>query len=475
MGNFIGRHRELAVLLRTLDEVREDLASDRPGRCLILRGRRRIGKSALVEAFLRTTGVPNAFHTAEIGTGADPLAEFIESIRSSTLPEADVFGEAMPGNWSAALRQLSSILPEDQATVVVIDELPYLMDSAGSFESILQRAWDRELSRKPVLLILVGSDLAMMEALTSYGRPFHQRGAEMPIGPLNPVDVAAMTGLEAGDAFDATLITGGLPIICARWKAGDDIWSFLARELANPVSPLLISAQLSIVAEFPDHAQARAVLGAIGTGERTFTNIARAAGGIAHTTLTRAIDLLAEKRVVAGELPIALQPSKERRYRITDPYLRFWFAFLGPHFSEIDRMRSDLTLARVRTGWTSWRGRAIEPIVREALARLLPAQDIPAAPAVGGFWTRSNDVEIDIVGADRAPIAKQLLFLGSVKWLENAPFDGHDLTRLQYHRSRVTEEPIPLIAVTRSGSSVGQVDAVFGPDDLMAAWPNHKA
>ena len=82
--------------------------------------------------------------------------------------------------------------------------------------------WDRELSRKPVLLILVGSDLSMMEALTSYGRPFHQRGTQLRVGPLNPADIAAMTGLAAAGAFDAALVTGGLPIICARWRHGED-------------------------------------------------------------------------------------------------------------------------------------------------------------------------------------------------------------------------------------------------------------
>jgi uncharacterized protein len=102
------------------------------------------------------------------------------------------------------------ILPGDNASVIVIDELPYLMDPSGAFESVLQRAWDRELSRKPVLLILIGSDLSMMEALTSYGRPFHQRGTQMTVGPLNPADVSAMAGLSAADAFDAALITGGL-------------------------------------------------------------------------------------------------------------------------------------------------------------------------------------------------------------------------------------------------------------------------
>jgi hypothetical protein len=173
---------------------------------------------------------------------------------------------------------------------------------------------------------------------------------------------------------------------------------------------------------------------------------------------------------VAGDLPVSLSPSKERRYRITDSYLRFWLAFLGPHLAEVDRMRSDLTMARIERSWTDWRGRAVEPLVREALARLLPARGIPAAPVVGGYWTRSNDVEIDIVGADRAPVARQLLFLGSVKWLEAGRFDEHDLVALQRHRDRVTAEPVPLIAVSRSGVSTTHADAAFTPAELIEAW-----
>jgi len=164
-------------------------------------------------------------------------------------------------------------------------------------------------------------------------------------------DCAAACCTEGAERVLA-LVTGGLPIICARWRHGKDTRSFLARELANPVSPLVVSAQLSLAAEFPDQAQARMVLAAIGSGERTFTNIARAAGGVGHSTLSHAADLLISKGVVAGELPVSLSPSKERRYRITDSYLRFWLAFLGPHLAEVDRMRSDLTLARIERSWT---------------------------------------------------------------------------------------------------------------------------
>ena len=104
------------------------------------------------------------------------------------------------------------------------------------------------------------------------------------------------------------------------------------------------------------------------------------------------------------------------------------------------------------------------------LARILPAQGIPAAPVIGGYWTRSNDVEIDIVGADREPVAKQLLFLGSVKWLETGQFDDHDLLALQRHRDRITPDPVPVVAVSRSGTSATHVDAAFTPADLIEAW-----
>ncbi|WP_246486650.1 DUF234 domain-containing protein [Kribbella qitaiheensis] len=212
------------------------------------------------------------------------------------------------------------------------------------------------------------------------------------------------------------------------------------------------------------------VLRAIGTGERKFTNIARAAGGISHSTLTRALDLLIDKGVVAAELPLSLRPSKERRYRIADPYLRFWLAFVDSHMAEIERLRGDLTLARIRAGWMSWRGRAVEPLVRESLARILPVADLPAAPVVGAYWTRSNDVEIDLVGADREPAAKKLHFVGSIKWLEQKQFDSHDLAALQKHRAALTDDPVPLVAVSRSGVSCQGLQAAFGPTELLAAW-----
>ncbi|WP_322748732.1 MULTISPECIES: hypothetical protein [unclassified Frankia] len=84
---------------------------------------------------------------------------------------------------------------------MVIDELPWLIDADPALEGTLQTAWDTLLARKPVLFVLIGSDLAMMECLDDYRRPYrghqHQGGALVSEHKLDTV----MIGID--DAIDA--------------------------------------------------------------------------------------------------------------------------------------------------------------------------------------------------------------------------------------------------------------------------------
>ena len=371
MDGFVGRNRELASLDGMLRRVSQGGRAGRPGRAILMRGRRRVGKSRLVEEFVERSGVPHLFFTASAQpAAATDLRLFVEAATGSDLPGAAAFNGQQPQTWDAALHLLATALPADQPSVVVLDEMPYLIATDPGFEGTLQKLFDRELSRRPVLLICIGSDLAMMEALNDYGRPFHQRATEMVVPPLSPADVADMLGLSAADAFDAYLVSGGLPLILDEWSTGTGVLDYLAEAVADPTSALLVSGERALAAEFPAESQARSVLGAIGSGERTFSLISRAGGGLPQATLSRALQLLAAKRVVEVATPLSTRPSRETRYAVADPHLRFWLAFLGPYLPEIERGRGDLTLARIRASWTSWRGRAIEPVVREALHRL---------------------------------------------------------------------------------------------------------
>jgi uncharacterized protein len=113
---------------------------------------------------------------------------------------------------------------------------------------------------------------------------------------------------------------------------------------------------------------------------------------------------------------------------------------------------------------------AIEPVIRESLSRI--SDQLPGQPeAIGGYWTRTNDPEVDLIGADREPVAQRIAFVGAIKWRDNHPFDERDLAALIAHRSQVpgATEDTPLIAVARSGVSV-RSPVALGPDDLLAAW-----
>ncbi|MFG1910934.1 ATP-binding protein [Kribbella sp. NPDC048928] len=472
MHGFVGRRRELGLLDDLLTPLKARERGTRRGRAVLLRGRRRVGKSRLVEEFLERSELPHVFFTAVGGSRDGDLAAFGAEIAASTLPDAPRFADfAVPQTWDAAFALLVAALPRDQPSIVVIDEMPYLIRDDPTFEGALQKAFDRSLAKLPVLLILIGSDLAMMEQLNTYGRPFYQRGTEMVVPPLNPAEVSSMLGLPPAESFDAYLISGGLPLILEEWPRGAGTVEYLEQALRRPTSALLVSGERALAAEFPTEAQARLVLSTIGHGERTFTSIARASGDLNPGAAKRALGILTARRIVAAELPLSARPSRETRYRIDDPYLRFWLSFVGPGIPMIERGRGDRVLETIRTNWTTWRGRAIEPVVREALRRLTD-ESLPAGTdAVGGYWTRTNDPEIDIVGADRAPIAKQITVVGSIKWLENKPFDQRDLARLIRHRSQLpgADDVTPLLAVSRHGCTARDVVHI-SPDVLISAW-----
>ena len=71
----------------------------------------------------------------------------------------------------------------------------------------------------------------------------------------------------------------------------------------RPTSALIVSGERALAAEFPSEAQARTVLSAIGHGERTFSLIGRAAGGLNSGALSRSLDILTSKRLVEARLP----------------------------------------------------------------------------------------------------------------------------------------------------------------------------
>jgi len=459
-----------------LQHIRRGRRDDRAV-AVLLRGRRRVGKSRLVTELIARAGVASMYFQAARGAGqSQELAEFAAAIARSDLPGAAVAADTRPTTLTAALTQLAAALPDADPSIVVIDEVPWLLEGIHGGAGELQRVWDRTLAAKPVLLLLVGSDLTMMEELGAPSQPFHGRATEMVLDVLNPRDVAAMTKLSPFDAFDAYLVTGGLPLVTQEWEPGMSRDDFLRESFTRSVSALVVSGARVLDAEFPEATYARSVLTAIGgRGERTFTGIhdSIAGGSMANSTLTASLSTLVSKRVVSADEPLSTKAAKkDRRWRIADPALRFWLAFVEPALGEVDRGRADLALARVHASYETWRGRAIEPVVRDALRRILPDAVWPRVTHVGGWWPRNNDPEVDLVGADRAP-ANHVEFVGAIKWRDKGGLTNAEIGGLAAKALRVpgVTETTPLVTVTGRRKTVDtRISHSWTAADLLNAW-----
>lgn len=474
---FHGRDADLRRLAGLLEAV-ETRAGTTRGKAAIMTGRRRVGKSRLAQEFCDRTG--DEYFVFQATRGRSAVAErreFLASLTQSGLNAPAIFAHLSPPDWNGTLRALAEFLPDDRPTVVVLDEVPWFVEQDAEFEGALQTVWDQQLSAKPVLLLLIGSDLSVMEALQAYGRPFFGRATKIEVAPLNVAEVQEMTGLDAADAVDAHLITGGFPEIAQTWGSGQPRVEFLRGMLGDPLSPLLVAGELSLLGEFPESSRSRAILEAIGDGERTFTTIAAAAGNsgaLPAGTLNPLLRTLEAKRIVETDLPLSTaSDTKNKRYRISDPYLRFWLAFLRRAIPFVERGRGDVALDRIERSWSTWRGRAVEPLVRESLMRLLLDSEWAEVEAVGGWWNRQNNPEVDLIGADRTPTARRVEFIGSVKWYERDTFGTRELEDLARARGAVpgTGDDTPLVAVSRCGVEPGlPLAAHWGPDEIVGAW-----
>jgi uncharacterized protein len=475
---FFGRDHELGLLeelLRTVTESGE-------GRLVGVRGRRQVGKSRLVEHFAARSGLPYGVIAGLKSTPVEiQMRRAVQTLRASAnpLPGIDAVTAVVPADWNDLLSRLRLIVP-DKPLILVFDEFPWAWESSTWLDGVLQSLWDGDFGRHPVLMLLVGSDEAMMDRLFEHDRPlFGRLDDQLVVRPFNPAETARALGgeVDAEDVFDTQLVTGGFPELIAHARRFGSVTAMVENSLSRPHTLLADIAQLNLAGELSDSVSARYVLDAIGADEVgvvNFSGIAAMLGGgkTAETAVTRAMKVLADvKQIVAVDLPGGRTDSRLKRYRIADSYLRFWFRFVEPQLRNIEVGRPDLAVAAFRRSWPSWRGKAIEPIVREAVLRLAPDMPAPltSIESVNPWWERTGRYEFDVVGSGRNGLP---LAVGSVKWREAPPFTDRDLAKLAIARSVIPHaERASLLAVSPRGLARGvSVDMVLNAADLLTAW-----
>ena len=429
---FIGRRSELEGLQQRYAQASAQL--------VLVYGRRRVGKSYLLEQF--STGKPTIFYQATQQTEESELAGFTAAVRAFLGEGGLPPGYHFPG-WGEALHFLSA--RNGERLVVILDEFPYLAASTTGLPSIVQRWWDQHGRASNVMLVLCGSAQRFMEELDGAAAPLHQRfTAKYHVRPLDYRTAALFTPtLAAEDKARVYSILGGTPLYLRQWNAELDVRANLLALFGDPASSLVDSAELTLSTDLEDARAPYRALQAVALGATKHNEIRSQAKITTDRTIQRLLDLdLLERRVPATE---NADKSRRASYAIGDPYYRFYFRFIAPQRGAIDRGLGTRVVENIMTGLDDYMGLGFEEIAR-SYARFLIAERTLPGDAVSSWWSNDGQHEIDIVGT----AARRPTFIGSVKW-RREPLGEAVLYDLERDAAVLDVPNIPRLLIGRGG------------------------
>ncbi|HJJ28842.1 MAG TPA: ATP-binding protein [Methanocorpusculum sp.] len=390
--NFIGREKDLQNLE---DNYHLDHGF------VVLYGRRRVGKTTLIQKFIEDKSALYFFATEETEAEnrknfADSLAAFTghEYLRSAAFPD-----------WESLFRIFAEYAA-DSKKILVIDEFQNLASVNPAFASVFQKIWDGILSNYPVMVILCGSYIRMMteHTLSAASPLFGRRTGQILLKPLTFYEyLKYFSGRKSFDEI-VTLyaLTGGVPKYLEFFDNRESIWANLKKHVLNPGGYLYEEPVFLLQKEVSETITYFSILKAVSLGNRKLSDLASVLEMKANS-LSPYLKNLEELRLLERRVPVTeLYPEKSRRglYYITDSFMLFWFMFVYPNRGELERGLYEGVLEKIRAGFVQrFLAFVYEDIAKEIFVHLCDEGAISFSPVkAGSYW--SKETEIDIAALD---------------------------------------------------------------------------
>jgi AAA+ ATPase superfamily predicted ATPase len=426
--SFFNRVDEIDFLTR---QARDDRAA-----LVVLYGRRRTGKTSLLRHFAQ--GRRSLFFVADAASLNDQLAAF-SRVAIAALGETGLEGTVFP-SWEAALRFVAN-RAATEPLFIVLDEFGYLCASDPSLPSVLQRLWDAELKNTRLHLVLCGSYVSFMEreVLGAKNPLYGRRTGEWLLQPFRFRDSTAFFPDRTPDEQVATYgILGGIPAYLERFDSQRSIRDNIVSEILSRGAPLYNEPRFLLMEELRDPHTYYSICQAVAFGRTTPNEIAQGAGLIDRGTASRYMDILREMRVLERVTPVTERnPERTRRgrYRLADPFFRFWFRFVLPNRSALESGDPEQVMdSKVAPYLDQHVSVAFEEICRQHLEDLNRAGSLPARyDRIGSWWRADAEVDVVAVADDGA------LLLGECKWSVN-PVGTDVLDQLIRRRAAVESD-----------------------------------
>ena len=336
---FFGREDQMEQL--------EALWGKRVSSLVTCRGRRRVGKSTLVEEFARRSGAKfikiEGVRPGSKATVADELRAFARQLARQTKA-----GKEPPEDWYSAFGVLDGQISDKERTVVLLDEVSWLAYGDDTFADYLKIAWDNGLKKHDRLILVVcGSVSTWIRDNIICNRAYvGRRSLDMVVPELPLRECVKFWGKAAArtdvrEIIDVLSVTGGIPRYLEEINPSLSAEENIRRLAFRPKGVL----REDFDEMFNDVITSRpkftaSVLRSLTDGPKCCIEVAKCLGIGKGGDVSDAMAVLEESGFVSPECtrnPETGKEVRERRYRLRDNYARFYLKYIEPRKAMIRR------------------------------------------------------------------------------------------------------------------------------------------
>lgn len=388
---FIGRDEELAAL--------ESLYKSDKFEFVVIYGRRRVGKTALINHFVNDK---KSIYFMGIESNEK---QNLENLSKSIIEfSSGMQTETYFASYQAALEYTFNLAKKERV-ILTIDEYPYIARASKSLASTLQMLIDKYKDTSKLMLILCGSSMSYMEDhVLAYKAPLYgRRTAQMKIMPFDFEECCTyLSGLSDEDKAYVYGIVGGTPQYLLQMSDKLSVEDNIKNTYLNPMSFLYEEPINLLKQEVREPAIYNAIITAIATGHSRMSEISTKVGE-GTTVCSGYIKNLINLGIIRKETPYGEKASRKSIYSIEDNMFYFWYRFVLDNNSVIVRGAADLVYKQIEVQLSDYMGRVFEEICAQYLWKLLLGGKMPIEfTSLGRWW--GNDprkriqTEIDIMG-----------------------------------------------------------------------------
>ncbi|MEN6482520.1 MAG: ATP-binding protein [Anaerolineaceae bacterium] len=364
----------------------------------VLYGRRRVGKTELLARFCE--GKRSIFFVSDLGSEISLRTSLSAAVNTTLFGPNQM--NAVYSTWEDLFHALAQAA-QSERMVIVLDEFPYLVAAYPPLATILQRVRDRTLKNSQIMLILCGSYIGMMEeTVLGYQAPLYgRRTAQYLLEPLQFIDARLFyPSFELQDQVRAYAVYGGTPAYLHTLQPQQSLKENILDGILSRGSFLYDEVHFLLQQELREPRNYFAILQAIAAGKTRLNEIKQATGIEGATAY---LNTLQQLHLVERLVPVTeSQPQKSRRgiYHLKDHYLRFWFRYVHPNRSQLERGGAQIILEnQVIPEIDHFSSLTFEEVCQQFFWQAGLSGKLPFIPInIGNWWNTNEEIDLIVMG-----------------------------------------------------------------------------